>query len=81
MLVWMPSSSGGACTPMSVDDDRTPVTTLRDELRVAEALHQHGPGTRNASGVPPGRGRLAGKPVSRASTESPYGTRPTRFRH
>ena len=45
-------------------DDCTPIAALRYEFVVAEALHQHGPGTRNVGGVPPGRRRLAGKTVA-----------------
>jgi quercetin dioxygenase-like cupin family protein len=38
--------------------------TLRHELLVSEALHQHGPGTGNVGGVPPGRDRPPGKAVT-----------------
>ena len=40
-------------------DGIAPVAALRHEARVAEALHQHDPGTRDAGRVPAGRGRLA----------------------
>ena len=36
----------------------TPIATLRCELRVAKALHQHDPGTCDVGGIPAGRGRL-----------------------
>ena len=44
---------GGLCTH-HVRDDRAPVTALRHEPRVPEALHQHDPGPRDAAGVPAG---------------------------
>jgi len=37
---------------------------LRHEFRVAQALHQHDPGTRDVGGVPTGGGRLTRKPVA-----------------
>ena len=45
-------------------DGRAPIAALRHEPRVAEALHQHGPGASDAGGVPAGRGRLAGEAVA-----------------
>src|SRR6266849_8406100 len=36
-----------------------PIAALRHKSRVSEALHQHGPRTRDADRVPAGRGRLA----------------------
>ena len=48
-----------------VDDERTPVAALRHITRVAETLHQHVPGTRDAGSIPAGGGRLARKPVAR----------------
>ena len=45
-----------------VDDDRTPVASLRREARVSEALHQHRPGPCDVLRIPAGRGRLPGKP-------------------
>ncbi len=36
-----------------------PIAALRHKSRVSEALHQHDPRTRDADGVPAGRGRLA----------------------
>ena len=64
MLVWMPSNSGAPARPF-LGDERAPIAALRHILRVAKALHQHGPGARDALGVPAGRGRLARKPVAR----------------
>ena len=49
-------------------DDGAPVTTLRDKFRVSEALHQHGPGTRNVGGIPPSPDRPYRRPIIRAST-------------
>ena len=46
-------------------DGIAPVAALRDELRVAEALHQHDPGPRDADRIPAELGRLAGKAVAR----------------
>ena len=60
----MPSNSGGACTPISSVMTAPQSPPCATNLRVAEALHQHDPGTRDVGGVPPGRGRLAGKPVA-----------------
>src|SRR2546426_7586611 len=45
-------------------DDRTPVATLRDVARVAEALHQLGPDLRDVLRTPASGGRLAGKAVA-----------------
>ena len=47
-----------------IHDHCAPITTLRDEFRVAQALHQHDPGARNVLRVPAGRGRFPGKPVA-----------------
>ena len=47
-----------------VGDDRAPIATLRDEVRVAKAPHQRGPGMRDPFRPPAGRGRLAGEPVA-----------------
>ena len=46
-------------------DERAPITALRHVSRVAEALHQHGPGARHARGVPAGGRRLARETVAR----------------
>ena len=48
-----------------VRDGSAPVTALRHEVRVSEALHEHDPGAGDAGRVPAGRGRLAGEPVAR----------------
>ena len=48
-----------------IGDQRAPIAALRHELRVAEALHQLGPGACDALGAPAGRGRLAREPVAR----------------
>jgi TolB-like protein len=37
-----------------IDDYRAPIATLRDELRVSEALHQYDPRTCDVGSVPPG---------------------------
>ena len=37
---------------------------LRHEPVLAQALHQHDPGPRDAGGIPPGGGRLGGEPVT-----------------
>ena len=46
-------------------DGIPPIAALRHVARVAEALHQHDPSTRDALRIPAGAGRLAGKPVAR----------------
>ena len=40
-------------------DGIAPIAALCDEALVTEALHQYGPGARDALGVPPRRRRLA----------------------
>ena len=60
----MPINSGGASSAHLLRDQRAPIAALRHVARVAEALHQHGPGAGDAGGVPAGRGRLAGKAVA-----------------
>ena len=47
-LTWMPSSSGGASTPICSEDERTPIAALRHIARVSQSLHQHGPGAGHA---------------------------------
>ena len=78
MLVWMPSSSGGACTPIRSTTSAPQSPPCGDVARVAEALHQLGPGARDALGVPAGRRSACRRTRSPASTGSPGGTRPTR---
>ena len=46
-------------------DGVAPVAALCDEVRVAEPVHQHDPGTGDADGVPAGLGRLTREPVAR----------------
>ena len=65
MLVWMPINPGGACRAICLRNRVSPIAALGHISRVAEALHQHGPGARDADGVPAGRGRLSRKPVAR----------------
>lgn len=48
-----------------VGDDGTPITARRDEVLVAEALHQCCPGLRDPYRPPAGRGRLAGEAETR----------------
>jgi hypothetical protein len=38
----------GGLYPHHINDKRTPIAALRNELRLSEALHQHDPGTCNA---------------------------------
>ena len=61
----MPSNSGGACDSHRLRDRCAPVAALRHEPGISETLHQHHPGTCDASCIPPGAGRLGGEPVSR----------------
>ena len=62
-------------------DERTPIAALRHKSRVAEALHQHDPGARDARRGP-SRSRSACRKIrSPASTESRRRTRPMRSRH
>src|SRR6185312_2636891 len=46
-------------------DRRAPVAALRDVARVAQALHQLGPGARDAIRVPASDGWLSGEAVAR----------------
>ena len=46
-------------------DECTPIAALRDVARVAEALHQHSPGARDAGAIPTGGRRLARKTIAR----------------
>ena len=65
MLVWMPSNSGGACTPIRSTTSAPQSPPCATNCVVSKALHQHDPGTGDAGGIPAGRGRLARKPVAR----------------
>src|SRR5687768_7407930 len=46
-----------------IDDECTPIAALGGVALVSEALHELGPGTRDALGAPAGGGRLAGVAV------------------
>src|SRR5215470_11304051 len=48
-----------------IRDDRTPIASLRDELRISKTPHQHDPGAGDAGWIPAGSGRLARKAVAR----------------
>src|SRR4029077_16878896 len=48
-----------------LSDACTPIATLRNELPVSKALHQHDPSIRNAHWVPAEDGRLGRKPIAR----------------
>src|SRR5258705_10116261 len=56
--------AGSSSSGKTLTADRTPIAALRHEFGVSEALHQHGPGTRDMGGVPASGDRLAGKPVA-----------------
>src|ERR1700722_18786297 len=46
-------------------DNRAPISTLSHKFRVPKTLHQHDPGARDVSGIPPGCSRPARKAVAR----------------
>ena len=58
-------------------DRIAPVAALRDVARVAEALHQHDPGARDADADPSRSRSACRKSRSPAATESRHRTRPT----
>ena len=62
MLEWMPASSGAACMPIAWVTAATPVTALRHEPGVAQALHQHYPGPAVWAGSHPAAAGLAENP-------------------
>ena len=64
MLVWIPSSPAGLQQCQLLGDRVPPVPALCHVPLVAEALHQHDPGARDADRVPAGLGRLAGETVA-----------------
>ena len=51
-LVLIPSNPGGACSAINVVTTEPEVAALRNILRIAEAVHQHGPGAGRACRCP-----------------------------